>query len=137
MGTKSIVLLLIVTAIAVALVLSVFYEPPGIDSVYITSSKETSFQEIPQSNMVFSKNESDLFLKIKTNNLTQDDVITVLIQTDDNDLFQENTIVLKNNGSAVIAIPVLKINDQLAPNSYHVEIFLNDTRSHALSFRID
>ena len=137
MGTKSIVLLLIITAIAVALVLSVFYEPPGIDSAYISNNKEASFQESPQSNDVFSKNENDIFLKIKTNNLTQDDAITVLIQTDDTDLFQENTIILKNNGSAIIAIPILKINDQLAPNSYYVEIFLNDARSHTLSFRID
>ncbi len=137
MSKTSILLLIIITAIVITLAISTFTIPPGIDSVDISSNKESAFKESPQAHKIFSIDENDIFLTIKTNNLNQNDAIRVFIKSDDSDLFQENMIIIEDNGSALITVPLLKINDQFSPNNYYVEVLLNDQLSHELIFSID
>jgi hypothetical protein len=137
MDKKSIILLLIITAIMIALAMSIFYEVPDIDDIEISTSIVAVFDMNMQSEKSFDKNEDDIFLHIKTKNLSPKDKIKVFFKKEDGSLFQENIIAIENKGSAIIALPLLKINDSLQPDNYHVEVFLNEQFSHELSFRID
>jgi hypothetical protein len=137
MSTKVILLLVVLTAVMIALSLSLFNAAPegyGIDLVRIYPTSEQSFSN---NDRVFNKNEDEIFLEIKTNNLNERDFIQVVFKREDGSMYQQNEILLENHGSSLITISLLKVNDEFMPLAYHAEVFLNGDLAHEISFTID
>ena len=134
MNKRTIIILVLCTALIAAVTIISLRKDPAITGLYLNdaptlSHKEETDKEISEVKEFQSKG-SDIYLIIGIRDLDTEDIIEVTWTISDKDgdtIFQENTISPERPGSGEIIIYLLKRNGEYPEGYYTIEANLNDS----------
>ena len=144
MNKRTIIILVLCTALIAAVTIISLKKDPGITGLYLNTApalpnNEESDKEVAEVKEFRSKG-SDIYLIIGIRDLDTEDIIEVtwtISGKDENTVFQENTISPEIPGSGEIIIYLLKRNDEYPEGYYIIEATLNNSHKMQIEFIID
>ncbi len=129
MKKRNILIIIILTLILTIVSITTLQKKPDIENIYLSSSKDSSFNELSQDNHdYFNSRDSNIYLIIDVKHLTTEDEIKVeweKIEDNSNEIIQSNTVKPEQKGSGKIIILLVKKNGIYSPGSYNVKVYLN------------
>ena len=141
MSKRNIIILIVLTAILIAVSITTIRNEPDIENIYLSSDKDINTGKLEQNNDHYYFNDSniDIYLIIKVKYLTTQDEIKVeweKIEDNSFKIIQENTIHPEQKGSGKIVISLVKRNATHPPGKYTVDVFLNGSKQFSKQFSI-
>lgn len=129
MKKRNILIIIILTIILAIVSITTLQKKPDIENIYLSSSKDSSLNELSQDNHnYFNSRNSNIYLIINVKHLTTEDEIRVeweKIEDNSNEIIQSNTVKPEQKGSGKIIILLVKKNGIYSPGNYNVKIYLN------------
>jgi hypothetical protein len=129
MKKRNILIIIILTIILAIVSITTLQKKPDIENIYLSSSKDSSLNELSQYNHnYFNSRNSNIYLIINVKHLTTEDEIRVeweKIEDNSNEIIQSNTVKPEQKGSGKIIILLVKKNGIYSPGSYNVKVYLN------------
>jgi len=120
--------------------ITILQKKPDIENIYLSSSKDSSLNELNQDNQYyFNSRNSNIYLIINVKYLTSEDEIRVeweKTEDNSNEIIQSNTVKPEQNGSGKIIILLVKKNGIYSPGSYNVNVYLNEGNKISEKFYI-
>lgn len=136
----NIIILIICTIILIIVSITVMQKRPDIESIYLSSDRDSSFDKLKQNNnYYFDSRNLDIYLIIEVKHLTTEDEIKVeweKIENSSYKIIQKNIVNLEQKGSGKIIISLVKKNDIYPPGNYNVRIYLNGSSKISKKFYI-
>lgn len=136
----NIIILIICTIILIIVSITVMQKRPDIESIYLSSDRDSSFDKLKQNNnYYFDSRNLDIYLIIEVKHLTTEDEIKVeweKIENSSYKIIQKNIVNLEQKGSGKIIISLVKKNDMYPPGNYNVRIYLNGSSKISKKFYI-
>ncbi|MBE3092489.1 MAG: hypothetical protein IMZ51_02330 [Chloroflexi bacterium] len=136
----NIIILIICTIILIIVSITVMQKRPDIESIYLSSDRDSSFDKLKQNNnYYFDSRNLDIYLIIEVKHLTAEDEIKVeweKIENSSYKIIQKNIINPEQKGSGKIIISLVKKNDMYPPGNYDVRIYLNGVSKISKKFYI-
>jgi hypothetical protein len=136
----NIIILIICTIILIIVSITVMQKRPDIESIYLSSDRDSSFDKLKQNNnYYFDSRNLDIYLIIEVKHLTAEDEIKVeweKIENSSYKIIQKNIINPEQKGSGKIIISLVKKNDMYPPGNYDVRIYLNGSSKISKKFYI-
>lgn len=136
----NIIILIICTIILIIVSITVMQKRPDIESIYLSSDRDSSFDKLKQNNnYYFDSRNLDIYLIIEVKHLTTEDEIKVeweKIENSSYKIIQKNIVNLEQKGSGKIIISLVKKNDMYPPGNYDVRIYLNGSSKISKKFYI-
>lgn len=141
MSKRTIILLLVCTAILIAVSVTAIHHEPAISDIFISSTKDISeaqMESLPAS-AEFNDPASDIYLIILARYLTEDDSIEVrwhLKEGGKYRLVQEDSITPEKKGSGKIIVSLARKNSLHREGDYMVEVLLTGLEKVSKSFSV-
>ncbi|MFZ3386661.1 MAG: hypothetical protein WA120_05745 [Candidatus Hydromicrobium sp.] len=136
----NIIILIICTIILIIVSITVMQKKPDIESTYLSSDRDSSFDKLKQNNnYYFDSRNLDIYLIIEVKHLTTEDEIKVeweKIENSSYKIIQKNIVNPEQKGSGKIIISLVKKNDMYPPGNYNVRIYLNGVSKISKKFYI-
>ncbi|MCJ7728153.1 MAG: hypothetical protein MUO96_05890 [Actinobacteria bacterium] len=136
----NIIILIICTIILIIVSITVMQKRPDIESIYLSSDRDSSFDKLKQNNnYYFDSRNLDIYLIIEVKHLTAEDEIKVeweKIENSSYKIIQKNIVNPEQKGSGKIIISLVKKNDMYPPGNYDVRIYLNGVSKISKKFYI-
>ncbi|MBE3088842.1 MAG: hypothetical protein IMZ41_01040 [Actinobacteria bacterium] len=136
----NIIILIICTIILIIVSITVMQKRPDIESIYLSSDRDSSFDKLKQNNnYYFDSRNLDIYLIIEVRHLTAEDEIKVeweKIENSSYKIIQKNIVNPEQKGSGKIIISLVKKNDMYPPGNYDVRIYLNGSSKISKKFYI-
>ncbi|MFZ3106147.1 MAG: hypothetical protein WA105_02050 [Candidatus Hydromicrobium sp.] len=136
----NIIILIICTIILIIVSITVMQKRPDIESIYLSSDRDSSFDKLKQNNnYYFDSRNLDIYLIIEVKHLTTEDEIKVeweKIENSSYKIIQKNIVNPEQKGSGKIIISLVKKNDMYPPGNYNVRIYLNGVSKISKKFYI-
>ncbi|MDP3011429.1 MAG: hypothetical protein Q8N27_01810 [Candidatus Hydromicrobium sp.] len=136
----NIIILIICTIILIIVSITVMQKRPDIESIYLSSDRDSSFDKLKQNNnYYFDSQNLDIYLIIEVKHLTTEDEIKVeweKIENSSYKIIQKNIVNPEQKGSGKIIISLVKKNDMYPPGNYNVRIYLNGVSKISKKFYI-
>ncbi|NQT66450.1 MAG: hypothetical protein HQ569_02595 [Actinobacteria bacterium] len=136
----NIIILIICTIILIIVSITVMQKRPDIESIYLSSDRDSSFDKLKQNNnYYFDSQNLDIYLIIEVKHLTTEDEIKVQWEKIENSsykIIQKNIVNPEQKGSGKIIISLVKKNDMYPPGNYNVRIYLNGVSKISKKFYI-
>jgi hypothetical protein len=136
----NIIILIICTIILIIVSITVMQKRPDIESIYLSSDRDSSFDKLKQNNnYYFDSRNLDIYLIIEVKHLTTEDEIKVeweKIENSSYKIIQKNIVNPEQKGSGKIIISLVKKNDMYPPGNYDVRIYLNGSSKISKKFYI-
>ncbi|MBA7559612.1 hypothetical protein ES708_01227 [subsurface metagenome] len=136
----NIIILIICTIILIIVSITVMQKRPDIESIYLSSDRDSSFDKLKQNNnYYFDSQNLDIYLIIEVKHLTTEDEIKVQWEKIENSsykIIQKNIVNPEQKGSGKIIISLVKKNDMYSPGNYNVRIYLNGVSKISKKFYI-
>jgi len=142
MKIRDIIIIILLTIILAIASINTLEREPDIESIYLSSNKDLDFDRLKLENAhEFDSVESNLYLIMKVNHLTANDIIIAKWQKIENGsaqrVVQEDMVNPVQEGSGKIVIMMVKKNSRYDDGDYRVEVSLNESSTISEQFSIN
>lgn len=140
MSKASIVILILCTAVIVAVVFFSLRKDPGIEDIYLVNSENIEEAGLENTeNKDFYSLDSKIHLVVSLKDVTSEDSLEiewVFSGKDSKRLIQEDNIKIDKNGSGITTVYLIRKDNAYTPGEYEVRVKYNSIQEREMSFTI-
>lgn len=139
MSKTNIIILIICTAIFVAVVVSTLKPDPGIGEIYLVSSDSTVGISIEDKKISDFDTVTGIYLIVPVKDIKAGDTINtnwIQYKEKDQNIIQEDAVTIKDDGSGEIIVYFLKRDNGYHPGDYKVVVEYNNQKKTEAFFTV-